>query len=145
MANNKNITFDQLQSSLNTVKNELSKKANIVHTSTTSTYGSASATEYGHAKASSTTPSMAGTAAVGFETFSFARGDHVHQEQVNIAGNAGSADKLSTTIGLTIGDSRKSFDGSSDVTWSLSEIGAVATSNIATDTEVSDALKDIFG
>lgn len=44
-------------------------------------YGMASSTLYGHARASSTTPKAHGTAAIGSETGSFARGDHVHPMQ----------------------------------------------------------------
>ena len=50
----------------------------INHASSGSDYGLASASLYGHAKASGTTPKAPGTAAVGTETNKFARGDHVH-------------------------------------------------------------------
>lgn len=50
----------------------------INHASSGSDYGLASASLYGHAKASETTPKAPGTAAVGTETNKFARGDHVH-------------------------------------------------------------------
>jgi hypothetical protein len=70
-------------SSTNPVQNKvvntaLSGKAPTSHASTATTYGAASASNYGHAMASSTTPKVAGTAAVGSETEKFARGDHVH-------------------------------------------------------------------
>ena len=48
------------------------------HASSATTYGVSTATNYGHAKASSTTPKSNGTATAGSETGSFARGDHVH-------------------------------------------------------------------
>ena len=48
------------------------------HASTGTTYGVSSATDYGHPKASSTTPKPLGNASVGSETAAFARGDHVH-------------------------------------------------------------------
>ena len=48
------------------------------HASSATTYGVSSASNYGHAKASGTTPKAVGTAAVGSETGTFARGDHVH-------------------------------------------------------------------
>lgn len=48
------------------------------HASTETTYGAASDSNYGHAKASTTSPKANGTAHVGSETSSFARGDHVH-------------------------------------------------------------------
>ena len=50
----------------------------ISHAVSATTYGASSADNYGHAKASTTTPKANGTAAVGNETSSFARGDHVH-------------------------------------------------------------------
>ena len=50
----------------------------IDHASSGSDYGLASASLYGHAKASGTTPKAPGTASVGTETNKFARGDHVH-------------------------------------------------------------------
>ena len=174
MANTKIITYDHLHASLSVVKQQLNKKAETNHAIASTTYGVSTDSVYGHAMASSTTPVVASEAFIGNETNKFARGDHVHPAQVDITGNAGSADKLSTTIELTIGDSRKLFDGSFDVTWDLNEIGAVATSdigcataeevntmtdnifptvsggdgesgNIATDAEVSDALNNIFG
>lgn len=48
------------------------------HASTYSTYGLASSSKYGHAKASSTVPKSNGSAAAGSEESTFARGDHVH-------------------------------------------------------------------
>ena len=74
-------------------------------------------TVLGHAKASQTTPKAAGTAAVGTEKSTFARGDHMHPAQTTITGNAGTATKLSTarTISLS-GDATGSttFDGSAN-------------------------------
>ena len=60
------------------------------HASTATTYGAASASNYGHAMASSTTPKANGTAAVGSETAKFARGDHVHPLQTSVSGSSGS-------------------------------------------------------
>ena len=70
-------------SSTNPVQNKvvntaLSGKAPTSHASSATTYGVSTASNYGHAKASGTTPKANGTAAVGSETSSFARGDHVH-------------------------------------------------------------------
>lgn len=90
-------------------------KAPINHSSTATTYGISSATEYGHVMASSATPLAAGTAAVGTDNGKFAREGHVHPAQTTITGNAGTATKLETarTISLT-GDVTGSatFDGS---------------------------------
>ena len=69
-----------------------------------------------------------GSGAVGTST-TFARADHVHPLQNSVSGNAGSADKLSTARTLTIGNAAKQFDGSADVSWSLTEIGAAAASH----------------
>ncbi len=79
-----------------TLKSAIDGKAPTVHSSAATTYGAASATDYGHAKASSTTPKANGTAAVGIETDTFARGDHVHplQTYVGQAENAYNAKKL---------------------------------------------------
>lgn len=88
------------------------------HASTGTTYGVASASEYGHAMASSTSPKANGTAAVGSETAKFARGDHVHPLQTTVSGNAGTATKLKTPVDITLtGDvsGTVSFDGSADV------------------------------
>lgn len=52
------------------------------HASSTTTYGVSTASNYGHAKASGTTPKAPGEAAVGSETAAFARGDHVHPMQM---------------------------------------------------------------
>ena len=48
------------------------------HASSGVEYGVSDANQYGHAKASTTTPKALGTASAGSETTSFARGDHVH-------------------------------------------------------------------
>ena len=44
-------------------------------------------------------------------------------------GNSASATQLETSRTLTIGNTGKAFDGSGDVSWSLSEIGAAAASH----------------
>nr|WP_305734095.1 phage tail protein [uncultured Bilophila sp.] len=82
------------------------------HTSTATTYGAASDTQYGHAKASGTTPKAPGTAAVGTEKDTFARGDHVHPAQTTVSGKAGSATKLDTARTID----GVSFNGSANIT-----------------------------
>ena len=79
--------------------------------------------------ASSTTPKVAGTAAVGSET-SFARGDHVHPAQTTVSGNAGTATKLATARTIN----GVSFDGSANIT---------ITANPTTTTLTSEDLDDI--
>lgn len=76
----------------------------VAHASTDTTYGVSTDANYGHAKASSTTPKANGTAAVGTETGSFARGDHVHPLQTSVAAltNARTIDGVS-------------FDGSGNI------------------------------
>jgi phage-related tail fiber protein len=68
-------------------------------------------TVLGHAKASQTTPKAAGTAAVGTEKSTFARGDHMHPAQTTITGNAGTATKLSTARTIDC----VSFNGSANI------------------------------
>lgn len=67
--------------------------------------------------AGTTTPKVAGTAAVGTST-KYAREDHVHPAQTSVTGNAGTATKLQTerTINLT-GDvtGAENFDGSKNI------------------------------
>lgn len=88
--------------------------------------GAAAASHGTHVTWSTTTPKANGTAAVGTEA-KVARGDHVHPLQTTVSGNAGTATKLQTARTLTIGNTGKTFDGSANVSWSLSEIGAAAS------------------
>lgn len=60
-------------------------KAPINHANIGTLYGVSTDQKYGHAKASSTTPKPNGSASVGSETSSFARGDHVHPLQTSVA------------------------------------------------------------
>ena len=53
----------------------------------------------------------------------------MHPVQTTVSGNAGTATKLATARTLTIGSTGKTFDGSANVSWSLSEIGAAASSH----------------
>lgn len=50
-------------------------------------------------------------------------------EQLNILGNSGTATTLETARTLTIGDTGKTFNGSANVSWTLAEIGAAASSH----------------
>ena len=79
-------------------------KAPKNHASTATTYGVSTASSYGHAKASATTPKAPGTAAVGSQTSAFARGDHIHPEQVSAHGitTTGSGASYAATVeGIT--------------------------------------------
>jgi len=94
-------------------------RAPTSHASSATTYGVPSATNYGHAMASSTPPIVAGIAAVGSEDSKFARGNHVHPAQTAITGNAGTATKLATARAID----GVSFDGSA----AISRYGVCAT------------------
>lgn len=102
------------------VQTQLNAKAPTSHASSETTYGAASATNYGHAKASGTVPKANGTAAVGSETATFARGDHIHPLQTSVSGNAGTATKLANakTIAISGGatGTATGFDGSDNIT-----------------------------
>lgn len=151
MANNKNITFDQLQSSLKKVKSAIDGKANTSHGNHVPAIGAADNATYlrndnswhkivssdigaapsvhgTHVTYSTTAPSAPGTASAGTAD-NVSRGDHVHPLQTTISGNAGSATKLANARNLTVGNTKKSFNGTADVSWSLNEIGAAASSH----------------
>lgn len=104
-----------------------STKAPIAHSSSATTYGISTASVYGHAMASSATPLVAGTAAVGTDNGKFAREGHVHPAQTTVTGNAGTATKLATAriISLT-GDvsGSGSFDGSANISIAMTNSGA---------------------
>ena len=119
MANNKNITFDQLQSSMTKIKGELNKKANNNHGI--------------HVEYYDDDPKVAGILTAGSSN-RLSRGDHVHPAQTTITGNAGTATTLATARTLTIGNTGKSFDGSANVSWNLSEIGAQPANSLTTKT-----------
>lgn len=111
------------------------------HATNSNLYGLSSASVYGHAKASSTTPAAPGTANAGSETATFARGDHIHPVQTSVSGNAGTATKLASSVTLKIGNSGKSFNGSSGITWTLSEIGVVEATSEEVDSMINSILK----
>lgn len=77
-----------------------------------------------HVTYASAAPLANGTAAVGSSS-KVAREDHVHPLQTSVSGNAGTATKWATARTLTIGNTGKSVDGSANVSWSISEIGAI--------------------
>lgn len=79
------------------LQEQIDGKAPIKHDSAHTTYGVSSAANYGHSKASATTPKMAGTAAVGTETGTFARGDHVHPTDTSRASST-HKHKVSSTV-----------------------------------------------
>ena len=112
MANNKNITFNQLEASMTKVKAEIDKKANTNHgthvpttgTANNATYlrndnqwhkivpsdiGAAPVSHGDHVTYSKTSPSAPGTASAG-SAANVSRGDHVHPLQTNVSGSSGS-------------------------------------------------------
>jgi len=88
------------------------------HASTTNMYGVGSASNYGHAMASSATPLMAGTANVGSDNGKYAREGHVHPIQTSVSGNAGTATKLATARKIN----GVIFDGSKDIEIGLEDV-----------------------
>ena len=84
--------------------------------------------------ASSTTPKVAGTAAVGSET-KFARGDHVHPAQTSVSGNAGTATKLATAVSIGLSGvtaTAQDFDGSDDIVIPITAVPASIVTGLAT-------------
>ena len=55
-------------------------------------------------------------------------------------GNSATATKLQTARTLTVGNTGKTFDGSGNVSWSLSEIGALSTTGKAADSDKLDGI-----
>ena len=97
--------------------------------------------------ASSTTPVVAGTAAVGTAT-TFARADHVHPAQTTVSGNAGSATKLANSrtfnlSGVTTAGG-VSFNGTGNVTIEITAVPASIVSGLAT-VATSGAYSDLSG
>lgn len=118
------------------------------HASTGTTYGAASASNYGHAMASGTTPKAGGTAAIGSETAKFARGDHVHPAQTAVTGNAGTATKLATarTIGINgaVTGTATGFDGSGNVTIPTTAVDATKLDGIIPKANLDLISTDVF-
>lgn len=90
---------------------------------TPSSIGAAASSHGTHVTYSTATPKANGTASVG-SLGEVARADHIHPLQTTISGNAGSADKLFTARTITIGNKSNTFDGTANITYTLSEIGA---------------------
>ena len=70
-------------------------------------------------------------AAAASHTHDYAAKSHTHNYagSSSAGGNANAAVKLATARTLTIGNTGKNFDGSGNVSWSLSEIGAAASNH----------------
>ena len=94
-------------------------------TVTPANIGAAASSHGTHVTYASAVPLANGTAAIG-SSGKVAREDHVHPLQTEVSGNAGSADVLSTPRNITIGNQTNAFDGSENITYTLSAIGASA-------------------
>ena len=99
--------------------------------------GAAAESHGTHVTYATATPKAHGTAAVGTSA-KVAREDHVHPLQTTVSGNAGTATKLANARTLTIGSTGKTFDGSANVSWTLAEIGAAASSHSHTSINYQD-------
>lgn len=144
-----------LKDTTGSIQTQINGKAPTSHASTGTGYGVSSASNYGHAKASSTTPKANGEAVAGTETSSFARGDHVHPLQTSVSGSAGSctgnastSSKWKNPIDLSwTGDAAgvMTVDGSESVesTLTLAATGVTAGS-YGPATDVSPSHKGVF-
>ena len=116
--------------------------------------GAAKASHGTHVDYATVAPKAAGTAAVG-TSGKVAREDHVHPVQTSVSGNAGTATKLAnkrtingtefdgsgnittanwgTARTITIGNSAQQVDGSGDVNFTLSAIGAAGSGHLHDD------------
>ena len=86
------------------------------------------------------TTSCSGQAYTGTNAVSIdCRSGNVYAAKFNgpLSGNASTATKLQTARTLTIGSTGKSFDGSANVSWTLAEIGAAASSHTHTELKYS--------
>ena len=102
--------------------------------------GAAEASHGTHVTYATVAGKAAGTAAVGTSD-KVAREDHVHPLQTTVSGNAGSATKLKTARDITIGNKTNSFNGSSSITFTLTDIGIEQI----TDTEINALMDEVFG
>lgn len=106
------------------------------HASTSGDFGASSATEFGHSKASSTSPKALGTASVGTETTSFARGDHVHPAttanasvlgMVKLSDSTASTSDASTGIAASPKAVKAAMDTATSAASAASDASAAAT------------------
>jgi len=93
-------------------------------TVTPANIGAAASSHGTHVTYATDSPKANGTAAVGTAN-NVARGDHVHPLQTTVSGNAGSATKLQTARNITVGNKTNSFNGTDDISFTLSDIGAM--------------------
>ena len=124
------------------------------HASTATTYGVSDASKYGHSMASSTSPKMDGTAAVGSETGKFARGDHVHPTDTSRAasshthGNITNDGKIGSTTGEIVVTNSGSLTTGNPTTAKIKEASAlsnIASEANATQHDVNDKINTTLG
>lgn len=101
-----------------------------VNKPTAADIGAAASSHGTHVTYATATPKAPGTAAIG-SVNRVAREDHVHPLQTSVA-------TLTTARTLTIGSTGKTFDGSGNVSWTLAEIGAAASSHSHTSINYQD-------
>lgn len=133
------------------IQSQIDGKAPTSHASAQTTYGVSSASNYGHSKASATSPKMAGTAAVGTETGTFARGDHVHPTDTSRAasshphGNITNDGKLLGTAKVVVTDANGNIT-TSEITSEeldyLAGVGDYVQDQITANWESIDKIKD---
>ena len=68
-------------------------------------------------------------------------GINVTGSSASTTGNAGTATTLQTARTITVGSTGRSFNGSADISWSLSDIGAAATSHTHSISAITDAAR----
>ena len=100
----------------------------LKQTITPADIGAAASSHGTHVTYSTAAPLVAGTAAAGSAN-NVSRGDHVHPAQTSVSGNAGTATKLATARTIQIGNKSNTFDGSANITYTVADIGAAATSH----------------
>lgn len=128
--------LDGVTGNINTL---LNGKAPTSHASSASTYGLATASLYGHAMASSTTPKAPGTASVGSELAKFARGDHIHplQTEVETATKDAEGNVISSYISnASVSGQTVTFTRGDGTTFNIT----TQDTNTNTDTKVTNTL-----
>jgi hypothetical protein len=98
--------------------------------------GAAAESHGTHVTYGTTNPLVAGTASPG-SAATVSRSDHIHPAQTSVSGNAGTATTLKTARNIVIGNKTNSFNGSANITYTLSDIGATET--VAWDTSIKCA------
>lgn len=125
-------------------------KAPNNHADPTTFYGASTDTMYGHSKATSTTPKMNGTATVGVETSTFARGDHIHPSDTSKAnsshshgniGNGGSINSNTDNVNnILVTDNTHKIRTVSSIGTDHIDDGSITESKLADDSVTSSSI-----